>query len=499
MNTNEVKKIIIKDTMLYLPARIIEGVIGLITITMYTGFFGREVYGSYSLVTSTVNIGSLLLVGWLIQSVFRYANTFDHGKKRTLFYSTSFTLWLTINSGVLLLGLIGTMIIGRGSERWLTELYLLSILMFVTYNTSQVLLSILTATRKTKLLLVLSIFSVSAKLCLTSLLVYRFKTNSITPATAVISNIIIDFIVVIVIVLRIHLYKWITFRLFSKKILKKLLTYSIPLVGVNVTTSVLSLSDRYVITSVLGREAVGIYSANYTISSSVFTLILAGVMRGVYPMILKTWRQNNKEQTENLLSNAVRYYLIVSMPALMGICILAQTISRLFLNENFHEQGFVITLVAVGMFLFGLVEYTNKAWELTSNTKPLLYNASVSMILNLVLNIVFIPLYGYRIAAVTTAFSYFVYFILSLVRGRKILKISFRFTSIVKITFSCIVMGISVYLPVNYLSPSVVALPFIILAGMVIYFTCLYAGREIDNEVNVIVNRIKSFKNNSDV
>ena len=64
MNTHEVKKIMVKDTMLYLPARIIEGLIGLITITLYTGFFAPEVYGYYGLITTTINISSFLLVGW---------------------------------------------------------------------------------------------------------------------------------------------------------------------------------------------------------------------------------------------------------------------------------------------------------------------------------------------------------------------------------------------------------------------------------------------------
>jgi O-antigen/teichoic acid export membrane protein len=61
LNTNEVKKIMVKDTMLYLPARIIEGAIGLLTISLYTRFFAPDVYGTYGIITTTVNISSLLL------------------------------------------------------------------------------------------------------------------------------------------------------------------------------------------------------------------------------------------------------------------------------------------------------------------------------------------------------------------------------------------------------------------------------------------------------
>jgi O-antigen/teichoic acid export membrane protein len=459
LNTNEVKKIMVKDTMLYLPARIIEGAIGLLTISLYTRFFAPDVYGTYGIITTTVNISSLLLLGWLIQSVFRYVNDFDGNKKKVLFFSTSFTLWVLINGVILSGGLAGIFLLSRSNEAWLTQLYILVIFMFISYNTTQILINVLSATRRTKLLLGLSIFSVAAKLLLTTFFVYYFKTNSTTPAAAVISHIIVDAIFILIAVQRTRIYRYITFRLFSKKVLRKFLVYSMPLVGVNITMSMLTLSDRYVITPILGTEKMGIYHANYSISSSVFTLILVAVMRGVYPVILKTWRLNNKPQTEHFLSQAVRYFLLVSMPAFTGISILADTISKLFLDPKFYEQGFVIIWVAAGMLFFGLAEYSNKAWELTSNTKPLFYNTVISAVINLGINIIFIPIYGYRVAAVSTAFSYFVYLTLSLVRSRKILKIDFSIKSLARIFFSCAVMGISVFLAVEYLSSSFIALP----------------------------------------
>ena len=44
MNAVDMKKIMAKDTALFLPAKIIEGLIGLATITLYTKFFATEVY-----------------------------------------------------------------------------------------------------------------------------------------------------------------------------------------------------------------------------------------------------------------------------------------------------------------------------------------------------------------------------------------------------------------------------------------------------------------------
>jgi len=484
----------VKDTLLYLPARIIEGVIGLVTITLYTRFFAPDVYGYYGLITTTINISSFLLIGWLIQSVYRYVNSFDNGNKRVLFYSTSFTLWLCTNALVVIAGLAGIILTGHAREAYLTDLLILSVVMFVTFNTNQVLTTMLAAIRRTKLYLALSIFSVSMKLLLTVFLVHTFRTNSYTPASAIISNIVVDAVVSAIIVLRTKIYRYFTFKFFSKRVFRKFMAYSLPLVGVNITMSILNLSDRYVITPILGTEQMGIYHANYTISSTVFNLILVAVMRGVYPSILKNWRQNNKAQTEYFLSQAVRYYLLVSMPALTGLSILSSAVSKLFLDEAYFEQGFVIIWVAVGMFLYGLAEYSNKAWELTSNTKPLFYNTVISAVLNVGLNIIFVRTYGYRAAAVNTALAYLIYLILSLTRSRKILKISFNPLSVARIILSCVIMGLVVWSEIRFMQISVITLALAVITGCVAYFACLVLTGELKAEMNYLINWVKSMK-----
>ena len=188
---------------------------------------------------------------------------------------------------------------------------------------------------------------------------------------------------------------------------------------------------------------------------------------------------NNRQRTEYFLSQAVRYYLLVSTPALTGLCILSGPISKLFLDAAYFEHGFVITWVAIGMFLYGLAEYSNKAWELTSNTKPLFYNTVISAVLNLGLNIIFVGIYGYRIAAINTAISYLLYLALSLYRSRKIMKITFSPKSLAKILLSCIIMGLTVYFAIHSISLTVINLILTVIIGCLVYFICLILLRKL--------------------
>jgi len=185
---------------------------------------------------------------------------------------------------------------------------------------------------------------------------------------------------------------------------------------------------------------------------------------------------------------------MISLPALFGLSLLSKMLSALFLDEAYFENGFVIIWVAAGMFFFGLAEYSNKAWELNQKTTPLFFNSLISSLVNIAINLLLVPVYGYRVAAVSTALSYFLYLLLSLIRGRKILKIQFKPSSVIKILTSCILMSMVVYLLLRVFPPSVVVLLASVLLGCLVYFACLFLFKEIASEINTLLNWIKQRK-----
>ncbi len=99
---NKEYKSMAKDTLLYLPAKAVEGVIGIFTISLFTRFFTLSEYADYNLAVVTVSIASLFLLGWLFQAAYRYVNQYT-GEKLAVFYTTVFTVWLCISLTVMML------------------------------------------------------------------------------------------------------------------------------------------------------------------------------------------------------------------------------------------------------------------------------------------------------------------------------------------------------------------------------------------------------------
>lgn len=482
METGSVKNRMARDTLLYIPAKALEGIIGIVTLSLYSSFFAPAMYGDYNLAIITVNIAFLLLLGWLLQSVFRFINGFSSTNRLKLFYSTVFRIWLLANGIAVILATILLVIIKLCTINQSYEFVLITVIMFFTYSTVSILFSLITALRMVRLNLTLSLFSVSAKLVLTTLGV---KLLHMDIKASIFAIILVDLLVISVIIARTKIHRYIVLRAFSPTIFNKFKKFGIPLVGVGIFMSLLNVSDRYIIKAMLGSSQLGIYTANYAIASAVFTMIMVAIMRGVYPSVLKAWKSNKKSDTEDLLSHAVRYFLLISVPAATGLSVLSYRVSKI-LDPKYLPGSNVIIWVSIGMLFLGLTEYSNKAWELTSKTGQIFKNTLISCLLNVVLNLLLVPIYGYPAAAFNTMLSYLAYFIISHQQSRKILKWHIPFRKLLNIVGSSLLMAAVLYLTSMYIPNSTVFLVLLVFIGFIVYAASLYLAGEIRNEVRQI-------------
>ena len=113
--------------------------------------------------------------------------------------------------------------------------------------------------------------------------------------------------------------------------LKKLLAFGVPLMGVALCTALLNLIDRFPGAGHLRRRSVfAVYSSNVSIPSSIFNMLSVGVLRGVYPAVLRAWRESGRTEARGLLNAGVRLYMLVAFPAAFGLTAVALPFTRVF-------------------------------------------------------------------------------------------------------------------------------------------------------------------------
>ncbi len=165
---------------------------------------------------------------------------------------------------------------------------------------------------------------------------------------------------------------------------------------------------------------------------------------------------------------------------------MAKPISYLILDVKVHGYSKIVAWTAVGMLFFGLTEYCNKAWELTGKTKAILYNSLISGIVNIVLNLLLVPRYGFYFAAVTTVISFATYLLLSYIGARRIFVWHVRPKTWLSILISAASFGIVIWVIDQLFTFTVLILIVTIIISIIIYFVLLLLTGELKEEMKMI-------------
>lgn len=491
--SNNSKGVMAKDTIIYMLAKGIEGVVGIVTMSVMTYLFATAQMGYYSTVNIAITTIGMVAIQWLVQSVLRYINKYDIEGRHEEFYSTVFSAWLKVNLTVGSIALIALIILKLCFDNievvqsftsvYTYPVFICGILWFVTYNTAQLMISMLAAVREAKLNLILSMITVCGKLMF-MVIFCKLWTSKIE--WIFLSYFITDGIVSVIGMKRLKILSYLKGKA-DKDILKELMDYGMPLMGNQLATSVLNKSDIYIITIALGASAAGIYQTNYSLIATAFTLLNASVMRGCYPTILRAWSEGKKDDVQRLLNEAVRMYMLVAIPAVAGVFAVSDSAAFALFDSEYVEGHIVMFWVALGMMFLGLTEYSIKHWELNANTNAIFKRSLIGGAVNVGLNLVLVKLTGsYFIASVTTFIGFFVYFVLARYGTRNYLKWEIKPRRFFNILLSAVIMVAAIEILKRMLPNSKLCLALFVICGIIVYGAILVLTGEVKDELNII-------------
>ena len=213
---------------------------------------------------------------------------------------------------------------------------------------------------------------------------------------------------------------WIFFKgrcFFDKALWKHALAFNLPLIPHFLSTYVLNQSDRIMIERMVGEAQAGFYSVAYNIST-MMTLITTAINNALMPFTYRALKAKDRLSVRNATK-----LLFLLMGALCALTMaFAPEIITLFASAEYRDAIYVVPPVAASIYfifvyaMFSTVEYYYQ------KTGFIAVASCVAALLNLLLNVVFIPEFGYHAAGYTTLASYICLALLHYVFYRRILK-----------------------------------------------------------------------------
>lgn len=177
-------------------------------------------------------------------------------------------------------------------------------------------------------------------------------------------------------------------------------------INANVDKQIIALSDYPVIGGVGAAVAVGIYGLAYRIFDFAISLPTY-VANSIYPILLKDQKENKNLLEQKSRTISIILFILGGLIAILG-WFFAPIIIGIF--GNYSESILTLRILLLGLPLFFVTAFFVWLIVVLNKEKTLPFVYGFATLLNLVINIVYIPKFGYNFAAWATLISEIVIF-----------------------------------------------------------------------------------------
>lgn len=256
-------------------------------------------------------------------------------------------------------------------------------------------------------------------------------------------------------------------RDFSPSLYRSMLRYSLPLVGMELSSVLLNMGDRILIERMLGAAQLGIYSAPYNLSDYIGAVLVMAFTGAVTPMVLRLWADEGATATREFLQRVLHLYLLFAIPMVAGVSAVAEPLLTLVASEKYRAGASIIPWVIGGIALQGLFPVASAGLQIEKRSPAILLSILSALVLNVALNILLIPRWGLDGAAIATLLSCLLMVVLAAWQGRNTIWLTPQTYRLAIFVFAALVMYL---LTTNInLTGSVQTLLTRILSGIVSY------------------------------
>lgn len=202
--------------------------------------------------------------------------------------------------------------------------------------------------------------------------------------------------------IKLKLYKLIDFSIVDKKLIKEMYAYSIPLIPNGVSWWIVNVSDRTIISWVLGAASNGIYAI-----SNKFPTLLSSLL-GIFNL---SWSESaalhiNSPDRDEFFSDITN--TVTKLFSCLGVGMIAcmPFVFPILIDSKFNDAFNYIPILVLGSVFNVVVCLYSGVYIAKKMTKQVSNTAIIGAIINIGINALLVKFIGLYAAAISTALSY---------------------------------------------------------------------------------------------
>lgn len=462
-----------KDVVIIGVSTLLITLSGIIILPLLTKGLGTHDYGIWAQLNVTKSLVIVLVSLGLTNAITRFlASEKNRAEIQDQFYSVFFFVFVA-SLVVSLLLIIFADFLAAAFFDGATQIVRITGLICLVWSMDGVCLTLFKAFRRMMRFSIFGIINAYLEIGVIAYLVL----NGYSLLTVVISVFVVEALYLIVLFTSVKLQIGFRWPRFSR--MKEYLNFSLPMIPGNLSSWVVSFSDKYVIGFFLGVKPVGIYSACYGLAFTISSI--AGILSFVLvPTMSKLFDEGRVDEVRLLLRYSIKYYLALAIPFLFGAAILSEPILSILTVPEIAVQGKIITpIVALAIASHGIYTLVAIILMLAKKTKILGVTWIILAILNLALNVILVPRIGIKGAAITTLTAYLLASGIIVHYALKEISFNIDWCFVLKSAVASVIMSLCIWF-LNYYTEIHIILTVVI--GVIVYALILVLLKGIKKE-----------------
>lgn len=380
----------------------IQSVLAIFLLPILTNYYSTELFGVYSLILVITSFASAIFYFGASSALGRfYHEDSSESYKKSIISSA---LLITISGGVILS--ILSVIFGKWISNILfsTPKYYLHIVLGLSSGALTFIFNalalIIRYQNKSFLFFKISILGVIVNFIITYTLLTRFQFEILAP----IIGTVVAYCLNILILLN-HERHYLTVKI-DKKHLVVLLKFGLPLCISGLTFYLLDWADRFIIKDLLDLSNVGVYSLGARLAVLMNVLFITPFTMVWAPLRMEF---KNNPDSNKLLTKVTSYFTIIGLIIVVPSILFSNlAISIFFKNPDYLGVVKLIPVLLLAQLIYGYQNIVDYGIYIKGKTQYYIIISIIGIIVNVALNYILLPRFGYIAAAYITLFTYFI-------------------------------------------------------------------------------------------
>ncbi len=274
---------------------------------------------------------------------------------------------------------------------------------------------------------------------------------------------------------------------FNKSLWKEMMIYALPLVIsglgfiINERLDILLLERLLPLPSEKADFEIGVYGGCYKLAI-LMTLFIQAYRFAAEPFFFSQLKEN---EPKKMYSKVMNYFVILCCLLFLVVNLYLDIFKYFIANEDFWVGLKIVPIIMMANLFLGVYVNLSMWYKLSGQTMFGVWFSIAGAVVTIVLNVLFIPVYGYMASAWTTLAAYFTMSVISYIVGRKYYPIPYNLRKILSLIFvSAGLVYISTRIPFDNFT-----VKFLINTGLLVFF--IFVLYNIDAQFRNIVQIYK--------